>query len=280
MALVMFENPDLSSSHFGKRTALRVGPGCTYKTPVECVGRHLNDLPQSTAIRRQLLPGGRFGRCQMSDRNEFKTSGNVGQRTAGTRESNVSDKRDIFRLIRGQEAAKRAALIALAGGHSILFYGPPGWGKTMLCNAIVVANTESKKYRNDIAVVSNEFRVMRGTDAEVQNQERFYNLTQVTDIHVEVPPVHFREFFGKSSGTSIADIERQLKSRGMNIHLDLSDDCLELCKTATDALSLNGRALNAIVRVSRTIANPSNSLDIDSSHIAEAIQYHADRGTK
>ncbi len=38
--------------------------------------------------------------------------------------------------IKGQEAAKRALLIAAAGGHNIALYGPPGTGKTMLARAL------------------------------------------------------------------------------------------------------------------------------------------------
>jgi magnesium chelatase family protein len=41
-----------------------------------------------------------------------------------------------FSVIKGQQAAKEAAMIAAAGGHNLLLVGPPGEGKSLLAHAM------------------------------------------------------------------------------------------------------------------------------------------------
>lgn len=65
----------------------------------------------------------------------------------------------------------------------------------------------------------------------------------------------------------------QLKVKHIKQFCKLNDNSIELLKMAINKLSLSARGYDRIIKLSRTIADLENSENIDTRHIAEAIQY-------
>jgi magnesium chelatase family protein len=91
--------------------------------------------------------------------------------TSGRRLSDVS----------GQELAKRALIIAAAGGHNLLMSGPPGTGKTMLASRLIeLLPPLSQREQLEVAAVqsvSSQFSVATSVGAEIGVFAHFGHLT-------------------------------------------------------------------------------------------------------
>jgi magnesium chelatase family protein len=118
------------------------------------------------------------------------------------------------------------------------------------------------------------------------------------DLHIEVPPVKFREIAGEQNGESsetirdrvIAARQRQqarfkdkpkitcnarMATRELKQHCELSEATKDLLKFAMSDLNLSARAYDRILKVARTIADLAGAENIAGEHISEAIQYRS-----
>lgn len=117
------------------------------------------------------------------------------------------------------------------------------------------------------------------------------------DIHVEVPPVKYKELSSENGGensfsirkrvNSARDIQKnrfsklriysnaQMTPRYVRKFSKPDEKGLKLLETAIDKLGLSARAYDRILKVSRTIADLEQSENVLSNHISEAIQYRS-----
>jgi len=118
------------------------------------------------------------------------------------------------------------------------------------------------------------------------------------DIHIDVPAVNYKELRGSDSkAESSAQIRErvvrardvqlnrfaaagernysnaQMSSRQIRAYCDLGSDSERMLERAMQQQGLSARAHDRILKVARTIADMEGSAQIESKHIAEAIQY-------
>lgn len=117
------------------------------------------------------------------------------------------------------------------------------------------------------------------------------------DLHMEVPPVEYKDLATKKPGRSSGDILKRVKRarevqrerfQRMKIHTnsdmnsrqirrfcEVDADSDSLLERAMEKLGLSARAHSRILKIARTIADLEGRADIKADHIAEALQYRS-----
>jgi magnesium chelatase family protein len=117
------------------------------------------------------------------------------------------------------------------------------------------------------------------------------------DIHVEVVPVAYgelssermteksdkvrervvsaREIQAKRFAGANMYCNAQMSSKQLKTYCQINDAGNQLLKTAMEKLNLSARAYDRILKVARTIADLDNSENIETQHLAEAINYRS-----
>jgi magnesium chelatase family protein len=116
------------------------------------------------------------------------------------------------------------------------------------------------------------------------------------DMHIEVPPVQVEEISTQKPGESSENIRErvnkarrlqqerfaavsfincnaQMGSRQIEIFCPLDQQGKGLLNKAIDQLGLSARAYHRIIKIARTIADLAGSEQINTPHVAEAVQY-------
>jgi magnesium chelatase family protein len=118
------------------------------------------------------------------------------------------------------------------------------------------------------------------------------------DLHVEVPPVKFREISGERTGETSAEIRQRvvaarkrqqarfahkpritcnarMGSKELKEFCGLDETTKQLLQNAMADWNLSARAYDRILKVARTIADLAGAEAVASDHVSEAIQYRS-----
>ena len=205
-------------------------------------------------------------------------------------ENNLKAALDFSELY-GQERMKRAAMVAAAGLHNLLYIGTPGSGKSMAAKRIPTI-LPPMTYREQLEVTK-----IYSVAGLLDHKEGLIKVRPFRSPHHTISATalagggHFPrpgEISLAHHGVTEAIKRQQLRYQDEGIlfnsqlsgtrltrfcHLSKSQNAL--LRHAFESMGLSVRARDRILRVARTIADLEESEEIQDNHLAEAISYRS-----
>lgn len=182
----------------------------------------------------------------------------------------TTDGCDPAAIIYGNELAKRALVVAVAGSHSILFVGPPNCGKTIM-RAVAQELDLTDTFEARPCPCGNRCNPSVACQCTVKQIERHIGKLPVAEITVEMIEALPREI--GVVGTMLGDMKRQITDKTDHGNCELDATCRQLLHATIQEMAIDMVVQRQIVGVARTIANLDQSANIEPSHLMEAINY-------
>ncbi len=194
-----------------------------------------------------------------------------------------------FHELCGNEHAKRAAEVALAGDHTIAFIGSPDGDAWMFAHVTDGAYTELVEEWHSIATqwvpcYCGEAHLLGGNclcgESIVWEWQQEHPRPNA-DIYVTVLRPHTDKLMvWANAGYSYGELHEQImhrvectRMRGMEGPHEFADVAWALLRSATHQLILESAGVRSTVEVAQTIARLAGANQVEAQHMAEAIQY-------